>query len=448
MNRTLLVDEDPILPPAPAGTRMSPPSGAALRRRLPVHVVEQLCLQARRMRSIPRLGTACRGDAEQLFAELCAEAPALLGADGVAILLDDGEGAMRVRAAVGFGDAFVRWAALPTAQMVALTGCDGEAAILPGGSAGWPGGDGQAAQAGMASAMWAPIRCGGRVAGGLLVGRHAGGLAFDHDARLYAEVLAEYVGARMNELRLQQTVTRLQASVRRATRLALVGELAWAFAREAHPPLTAICDRAERTLGQLAPGSPLRPHQETIHRESRRVGAMMDALLDFGGRDTDARSRTHVSELIDTVLNLVGWQLARDEVNVEVSWDEQLPPTVCCPHQIEEVLVHLIARARASLNCRWPAGGDGKVLRIDGRPGRIGALPCAEIEVWDAGMGVPARRLARLFDPPGSEESGDGIGLGLAVCRDVLREHDGCLHVESEEGAYTRVVLSLPLERA
>jgi signal transduction histidine kinase len=402
------------------------------------------------MRTIPRLGVAAQGDPEHVLAELCAEAPELFRADGVALFVDDGHGLMRVYAAGGLDPPFARWVSVPTAEAIALAERDGDVSILAGEGTpdrAWAGRE-PMAQAGMRSAMWAPIRASGRIAGGLLVAHRAPSFTFDDDDRLFAEVLAEYLGTRLVELRLRRAGERLQAALGRASRRAIVGDLAWSFAHEIQHPVVAVLDRVERMLAQLPATAPLRPHADAICRDARRVRTMMDALLDFGTRDPAERCRSHASELVDTVLNLVGRQLVRDGILVEVAWNEDLPPVVCHPQQIEQVLLGLVTRARRALNRRFPSHSDEKVLRIEARLGQLGPLACAEIEVWDAGCGIARAQLERMLGPQSPESANDDeeLWFGLAVCRDVVRAHDGSLHVESAEGAFTRVVLSLPLE--
>jgi signal transduction histidine kinase len=187
----------------------------------------------------------------------------------------------------------------------------------------------------------------------------------------------------------------------------------------------------------------VRPYQDAIQRHSKRLSVLLSSLIEFGGENPEKR-RVSLADLIDLVLNLMGWQLARDGIHVEVCFEDDLPPVLCHPEQIEQVVATLVANARESLKQRWPEGGEDKQLRIAGRRGKLGGSPCAEIEVWDAGAGLAPSQLERLFEPLG--EGGFGEGIGLAACREVLREHDGSIRVKSELGVYTRVVISLPLE--
>jgi signal transduction histidine kinase len=425
----------------------APVGSAAARRVEQSRWVEQLCRQARRMRSIPRLGIACKGDPVQLLEEVCAEALGLFEADGVAVFFDDGAGSMRVHCAAGFADAFLRWAVFATDEMSALAEVDGETSLLEWTQESWTCPD-QAVQAGMRCALWAQIRCAGQIGGGLLIGREDGGFAFTDDDRLYAEVLAEYLGARALEMRLQRKIAAMQAEMMQSARQALAGHLASAIAAAMAQPSRAILDCAERAAAAMPPGSALRASQEALRRTAQQLDGLLDPFRGATADGGEERRPTPVGELVMGALRVMEWQLVRDGILVEADWDRELSPLSCRPRELQQVLVSLIGSARGSLNARHPGAHSGKQLRIEARrPARPGAN-CVEIDVWDAGAGLSAAALARLAEPFASAGGSTGLGAGLAlgVCRDIVREHGGSLRLESDEGSYTRVVITLPLE--
>ncbi|HEU5322779.1 MAG TPA: HAMP domain-containing sensor histidine kinase, partial [Methylomirabilota bacterium] len=55
-------------------------------------------------------------------------------------------------------------------------------------------------------------------------------------------------------------------------------------------------------------------------------------------------------------------------------------------------------------------------------------------EVTDTGHGIPAERRAELFEPFASTKGGRGVGLGLYISKQIVREHHGRIEVESEDG--------------
>jgi signal transduction histidine kinase len=66
-----------------------------------------------------------------------------------------------------------------------------------------------------------------------------------------------------------------------------------------------------------------------------------------------------------------------------------------------------------------------------------------EVEVRDAGPGIPRERMARIFDPFFTTKE-RGTGLGLAMAQEIAQEHGGHLSCQSAPGAGTAFTLRLP----
>jgi signal transduction histidine kinase len=75
----------------------------------------------------------------------------------------------------------------------------------------------------------------------------------------------------------------------------------------------------------------------------------------------------------------------------------------------------------------------------------------AQIHVRDTGVGIPAEEQAHIFDPfvqdrePNRDGPSEGVGLGLAISRDLVEAMGGTLTVESEEGVGSAFTIELPL---
>lgn len=70
-----------------------------------------------------------------------------------------------------------------------------------------------------------------------------------------------------------------------------------------------------------------------------------------------------------------------------------------------------------------------------------------ELSFCDSGSGIPAERMDRVFDPFYSDKEGhEGMGIGLALCKTILEQQGGSIRIESREGEYTCVYVSLARE--
>jgi signal transduction histidine kinase len=75
-----------------------------------------------------------------------------------------------------------------------------------------------------------------------------------------------------------------------------------------------------------------------------------------------------------------------------------------------------------------------------------GARTMVEAAVVDEGHGIPAAVRTKIFDPFFTTRS-HGLGLGLAICHQILEQHRGAIHIDSEEGRGTTVTCFLPIAR-
>jgi signal transduction histidine kinase len=75
-----------------------------------------------------------------------------------------------------------------------------------------------------------------------------------------------------------------------------------------------------------------------------------------------------------------------------------------------------------------------------------GQRTMVEAQVMDEGAGIPAAARARIFDPFFTTKE-RGLGLGLAICHQVLEQHRGAIQVDSVEGRGTVVTCFLPIAR-
>ena len=72
----------------------------------------------------------------------------------------------------------------------------------------------------------------------------------------------------------------------------------------------------------------------------------------------------------------------------------------------------------------------------------------AEVRIRDNGDGIPDEVKEKIFQPfYTTKPTGEGTGLGLAMCNDIVREHGGSIEVDTEPGEYTEMVVTIPLTR-
>ncbi len=267
----------------------------------------------------------------------------------------------------------------------------------------------------------------------------------------FSEGLEEMV--RVRTLELRQAQSRLVQSEKMAALAALVAGVA----HEMNTPLGAVRSsqatrekgtrlieealEAEGVQGGAGEEPRLRRAVEAVRQADRviadglaRISDVVDRLRGFARLDEAEVQQVDVNESIAQTVAVLAprW---RSGVVLERSLHD-LPPLTCKARQINQLLLHLLTNA-------LQACGDRGRIEIRTRQ-QEGAII---LEVQDDGVGIPAEKLERVFDP-GYTTWGVrvGAGLGLAISRDIAEDHGGSLMLESEEGRGTMARVVLPLD--
>jgi two-component system NtrC family sensor kinase len=138
---------------------------------------------------------------------------------------------------------------------------------------------------------------------------------------------------------------------------------------------------------------------------------------------------TELKEVSDRLLLLLEHTARRHGVTLDVSIPGDLPPVRADRNQLQQVLINILMNA---FEAAGPSGHVEVRARGAGHAGRAGV----EIEVRDTGPGIHPSLLPRIFEPFFSTKPpGEGTGLGLPICRDILHSLGGEITVRSAAGA-------------
>jgi two-component system sensor histidine kinase PilS (NtrC family) len=223
---------------------------------------------------------------------------------------------------------------------------------------------------------------------------------------------------------------RLEQHMRRAERLATVGQLAAGIAHEIRNPLAAISGSIELLRAGPGAGDDDRALMAIVHREVQRLNAMITDLLDYANPKPSQLIELDVGVLVDEVV-----QVARaDQAFAKVELVATVTRPLHCradPAKLRQVVWNLVGNA---------AEAGGKHVAVDARLGDDGSVVIA---VVDDGTGIAPEQLARIFDPFFTTKQ-TGTGLGLATSHAVIAEHGGRIDVDSAPGRGTTMTVRLP----
>jgi signal transduction histidine kinase len=230
----------------------------------------------------------------------------------------------------------------------------------------------------------------------------------------------------------------LMRRLRQTESLAIAGKLCSSIAHEVGTPLNIIAGRAELMLRALPHDSPLREDLNVIITQIDRISRMIRAALDPFRQRQPARAAVAPGAVAEVLQPLLQHFAKSRGVNLAVSLPRTLPPVCVDPGHLQQILINLLTNAIEAT----PAGGlvqvTGESLADDGRPG-------VAIAVQDTGAGIPENVLPRIFDPfYSTKPAHEGAGLGLSICRDLVRSNGSEIRVASKPGEGTTFTVWLP----
>jgi two-component system nitrogen regulation sensor histidine kinase GlnL len=217
-----------------------------------------------------------------------------------------------------------------------------------------------------------------------------------------------------------------------ATAATRVSESLRGFAHEVRNPLAAISGAAQ-LLWHHAGDTRQRELAQLIRDESARLTVLAERLL--GSRDVMATRAVNLHALLERAAELL--QAEHAPAVIARDYDPSLPAWHGDPDRLLQAVLNLVRNAveanarRIVLRSRAEAGWH------DARGQRVPAL---RIEVEDDGDGVPDAIASTLFEPMVSGRA-DGTGLGLALAREIAREHGGELTYRRRDAGSCFVVL-------
>jgi|GEM_PF-2452330 len=247
--------------------------------------------------------------------------------------------------------------------------------------------------------------------------------------QLVANELQKILAQRRADEKLRDALGRLAQK----EKLSILGQLAGRVGHELRSPL-AVMTSALSLIGMEARGrsEKEREYLDVMRREIDNAERILADLLDFARTKAPQPRSIRASELVALAL---GRCSVPPEIDIRVDAPEGLPPLFVDPFQACQVLQNLITNGAQAM----PKGG---VLAISARlaEGPGGAIA---ISVSDTGIGIPRENIGKLFQPLFTTKD-RGVGLGLAICKDLAESNGGGIEARSEVGVGTTFTVTLP----
>ncbi len=212
---------------------------------------------------------------------------------------------------------------------------------------------------------------------------------------------------------------------------------------ELHAQIDELCDRIDINYTLDGLENLLCRSGEGLHR----IQQIVRDLRDFARLDETDRSLVDLNEGIRSTVNIVTGHAKKQGVALVVELGV-LPPLLCYPGKINQVVMNLLANAIDACD----PGGQVTLQTCETvapeHPDKGGVAPepvGVEIHVIDNGCGITPEVRARIFDAFfTTKPQGKGTGLGLSISAGIVHAHHGRIDVRSTPGQGTRFTVFLP----
>lgn len=250
-------------------------------------------------------------------------------------------------------------------------------------------------------------------------------------------------------LLLTISVGLLAHSSRREQRLARQQiEFVAGVSHELRTPVAVIRSAAENLAqGVVSSGDRVKRYGEVIEGEARRLGEMLERVLQYAGITSGAgvaaRGRLSAADVVNDAIDSAGAVIGAAQVQRQIAAD--LPAIVGDAAALRSAVQNLLVNA-------VKYGGDSGWVGITAERRENGRRPEVQISVEDHGPGIPPSELQRIFEPffRGADAIArqvQGNGLGLSLVERIVTSHGGRVTVTSAPGR-TRFTIALPAAEA
>lgn len=247
----------------------------------------------------------------------------------------------------------------------------------------------------------------------------------------------------------------LEMRLQRAQKMEAIGTLAGGVAHDLNNILAGLVSYPELLLMQIPEDSKLRKPISTIQKAGEKAASIVQDLLTLARRGVSASEVLNLNQVASDYLMSPEFETLRShhsEVELQAELERDLLNILGSPVHISKTIMNLVSNAAEAM----PDGGkitlSTQNMYLD-RP--IGGFTQVEegdyavLSVSDTGIGIPAEDLDRIFEPFFTKKKmgRSGTGLGMAVVWGTVKDHNGYIDIQSEEGQGTTFNLYFPITR-
>jgi signal transduction histidine kinase len=233
----------------------------------------------------------------------------------------------------------------------------------------------------------------------------------------------------------------MQTGLAEAEKQSSIGQLTSGVVHELSEPLTSLKNKIQAARATTRDDA-LETLRRNLLQDVERMEGVLRSFTELVNAPGSHPEVASLPTIVKSAVMLVGPEIRRRSLDIHIEAKPGVPPIKGDLNQLRQLLINLILNAADA----QPTGEriDLKIYTVmsdaSDQPMPIGAA----IQVVDDGRGIPTESLVKIWDPFFTTKQ-DGLGLGLAICRQIVEEHGGRIEVSSQIEIGTTVTVSFPI---
>jgi len=250
-----------------------------------------------------------------------------------------------------------------------------------------------------------------------------------------------------NQKALERQKEDFELKIRQQQKLEAIGQLAGGVAHEINNPINGIMNYAQLIVDSIKDTQEVENYAKEIIRETDRVSGIVKNLLQFARMEKQSHSYANFYDIVNRTVSLTKVILNKDNIQLNIHLDENLPDLKCRSQQIQQVIMNLLTNARDALNERYPGSDPKKIIDVSAHEFKKDGRRWIQLDVTDYGTGIDPSILEKIFEPFYSTKSKEkGTGLGLSISYGIIKDHHGEILVDSLLNDHTTMSVILPVD--
>jgi two-component system sensor histidine kinase PilS (NtrC family) len=234
-------------------------------------------------------------------------------------------------------------------------------------------------------------------------------------------------------------IIEMRKEMSKKERLAMVGEMTAGIAHELRNPIAAMLTAAETLKDELDYDTEKVEYLNWILGEIKRINALLVEFFSFARPREARKEKADIHEVLDLLIFVESEKMKKTGVTIQCRYGKNVPLITIDKNLMKQALLNILLNA-------YQASRENGVITITTAVETGGKTreKHLRIEVSDTGEGIPETIAKKIFQPFFSTKV-KGIGLGLPITEQIIREHGGMIAFESKPQQGTTFTIRLPL---